>query len=668
MKEKVSTKSKALSFKRWENKKYSIFRSLGKVIRIGVLTFSYLGISCFNSFSQTDTININDINITATRAAQTIAETAKIVTIISKNELADKPFHSVEELLKIVSDVDVRQRGIDGVQSDVSLRGGTFEQTLVLINGININDPQTGHHNFNLPIDLESIERIEVLQGPAARIYGPNAFNGAINIITKNEAQNNLQVSASSGSYSYYGLGISGAFGSNDFRNNFSISTRHSDGYIKDTDYDIAQFFYNPQFKIGKLNFQAMYGFTEKAYGAWNFYSVVFPNEYETTRTNLASLRIDATRILPVTLNIYWRQNSDKFELFRNEQPSWYTKDNYNLTDVFGVDLNSNFKTVLGKTSVGLSLRSENILSNNLGDSLSTPQDIGNGFAGKYYLGAHRFSTNVFVEHNITFQQLYLSAGLLVNNTQRYGTNIYPGLDVGYHISSNLQFFASVNKSLRVPTFTELYYSDPSNVGNKNLKPETAIASEFGLKYNDRFIVASASYFIRNGSNIIDWVRADSKLVWTCQNITDVKTNGIEINSTFFPANLNQTLEFIHYIKISYSWLDISKQSGNYFSAYALDYLKNKIDVQLAHQIYKNFGAEYSLSQQIRTGTYTDGFGVNHNFDPVTLINARLFLNLPKVNFYLEGKNLMNKKYFDFGNIEMPGLTIKGGVVFKLNF
>jgi iron complex outermembrane receptor protein len=138
-----------------------------------------------NNDKDTTIIELSDVIITENRMQTPFSESARSMYVITKSQLASLPVQSVAEALTYVPGVDIRQRGPMGIQTDIGIRGGTFDQTLILINGVKVSDPQTGHHSFNLPLNLDNIERIEVLKGQGARIYGQNAFNGAINIITK---------------------------------------------------------------------------------------------------------------------------------------------------------------------------------------------------------------------------------------------------------------------------------------------------------------------------------------------------------------------------------------------------------------------------------------------------------------------------------------------------
>ena len=184
-----------ITFKQWSNTSWSIFNSIGKQIRIALLPVAYFSTSIFTLNAQTDTIQIDDIQVLSSRVPTLSSETARVIYTIEKDEINALPVHSLQDLIEYASNVDVRQRGTEGVQADISIRGGNFEQTLILLNGFKMNDVQTGHHNMNLPVDIESIEKIEILQGPGNRIFGINAYSGAINFITNTETAKRLKLS-----------------------------------------------------------------------------------------------------------------------------------------------------------------------------------------------------------------------------------------------------------------------------------------------------------------------------------------------------------------------------------------------------------------------------------------------------------------------------------------
>ncbi|MDD3355707.1 MAG: TonB-dependent receptor plug domain-containing protein, partial [Dysgonamonadaceae bacterium] len=203
MNKKQINTTRAFRFKRFAGKSYSAFNSLNKVVTIGFLTGFTLVSAHASSVSpneavrlevKSDTIpdqELEEVVVTASKAELPLSRASKIVTLITKTEIERSPAQSVQDLLNNVAGIDVMQRGPHGVQSDISLRGGSFDQVAILLNGINLTNPQTGHYSFDIPVNLSDIERIEIIQGPASLVYGASAFAGGINIITKKEAESN---------------------------------------------------------------------------------------------------------------------------------------------------------------------------------------------------------------------------------------------------------------------------------------------------------------------------------------------------------------------------------------------------------------------------------------------------------------------------------------------
>ena len=190
-------------FRRFERRNYSAFRSMHKVINIGVVSASTLlfalpaNAQAQKPVEQTQQsastqVDLDEVEVTASRAPIALNQATKIVTVIPAQEIAAAPVTSIQDLLEYAAGVDVRQRGEGGTQADISIRGGTFDQIAVLLNGINLSNPQTGHYSFDIPVNLSDIERIEVISGPSSRVFGASAFAGAINIITKSGQSNRI--------------------------------------------------------------------------------------------------------------------------------------------------------------------------------------------------------------------------------------------------------------------------------------------------------------------------------------------------------------------------------------------------------------------------------------------------------------------------------------------
>ena len=683
----------ALTFRRWGRKGYSIFQSLHKTIRIGFLGVGYLLFAIPSNAQRNmiiaphDTINpikgieMEEVVVSAQRAPVTFSQVARILTIIEKDEIQHAPIQSIQDLLEYTVGVDLRQRGGLGVQSDVSIRGSSFDQVLILLNGVSINDPQTGHHNLNLPVSLDAVERIEILEGPASRIYGLNAFGGAINIITGTDKNSNLKVNLSGGQYGFRDGGLSGNLVKGKLANLVSIDHRSSDGYIRNTDFNLTDAYYLGKLSTGAGNIELQAGHSARAFGSNSFYTPVYPDQFENTGTTFTSLKMETGVKIHFTPTLYWRRNQDRFELFRYPDltPSWYKGHNYHLTDVYGSMLNAWFSSRLGKTSVGADFRSENILSTVLGKPLFVPVPIPGENGKDFTFNDSRTNFSFFLEHSFYVRNFSLSTGLMANwNSQlKAAWNYYPGVDFSWSILRSkykddqrikikeLKFYFSLNKSLRMPTFTDLYYNSPTNVGNPFLKPEEAVAFESGFKFSNPLFSGHIDYFHRWGTNMIDWVQSSGETVWKAQNLTQLNTDGFEVSVKVIPYKALKN-KFIKSILFTYCWLDQGKESGPYSSKYVMDYLRHKAVAGINHSIFGNLGANWQIAYQDRNGTYTKWEGSSYGnevpYAPVWLADARLYWQKKTTNIYLEFSNLLDKKYVDYANVEQPGRWFKIGI------
>jgi len=677
-----------LIFRKFGRKGYSIFRSLHKIVRIGCLSVSYLLFATpsngegnmltvsRDTIRSIKDIEVEEIVVSAHRAPIVFSQVARIVKVIEKEDIQSMPVQSLQDLLRYALNVDVRQRGNLGVQSDISIRGGSFDQVLILLNGININDPQTGHHSLNLPVSFDAIERIEILEGPASRIWGPNAFSGAINIITGTSKISNLKCRLSKGENGYFDTGLTGTFITGKIKNFASVDHRSSDGYIKNTDFRINDAFYQGKLttKVGYVDWQV--GHTNRSFGANSFYTPAYPEQFEQVKTTFASVKLEMGEIVHFTPSAYWRRNRDRFELFRYPEltPSWYKGHNYHLTDVYGTNLNAWFASPLGKTSFGTDFRSENIWSTVLGEPLKNPILVSGENGISYTKAGTRTNFSLFAEHSLFLQKTTVSAGIMANWNSNLGPEwtFYPGIDLSYNISNVLKCYLSINSSLRMPTFTDLYYSSPTNIGNSSLQPEKAVAFESGFKYRLKGIDTHIAYFHISGKNMIDWIKKPDENIWYAQNITELNTDGIEFSASINPGILFDKKKIIKSIDLSWSWLMQDKQSGINSSKYVLDYLKQKINIHISHEIVRNFGLNWEITYQDRNGTYTNWegskYGTEIKYKPFVLVDSRLYFQKSGTTIYLEGSNLFDKTYFDFGNISQPGRWLRIGLIHQFNF
>jgi vitamin B12 transporter len=677
---KLNKKGDPVVFRRWNNKRFAAFNSLKRIIKIGCLLVIYLRFANPGALAATiDTtkvvknLELEPIEINSERPPETFSSQNRVVVVVSKKEIEQAAVNSINELLEFASNIDVRQRGTEGVQSDLSIRGCTFDQVLILLNGINITDPQTGHHNLDLPLDLSVIERIEVVKGPGSWKYGPGAFGGVVNFITKNSALPFLRAGLEGGQYTYHKEILSGGFSTGAINHYLSANNSSSKGYKENTDFNVSNLFYQGRIATDHSELSLQVGYTDKNYGANSFYSAKYPNQFEATQTLFSSFKVKTTAgKLHVEPSVYFRRNNDKFLLFRNN-PS--LNSNYHTTDVWGSNLSINyFHTQSSITSFGFETRTETIWSNRLGE-LSNQQvnsPLNDTIKLNYFHSRTNFSS--FIGHKHYFSNLLLNIGMNFtrNTDQNFKWYIYPGIDISYCFLTNSSIFASINKTMRMPTFTDLYYSGPVNEGNPHLLPEEAIGYEIGYQFRNEYFQISSTIFYSKGENLIDWVKLDISDIWHTINHSEINTEGAELSVL---ASLNQLLpkqKYLEKLKIDYTYVHQDKPITNLISNYSLNYLKHRFDLTLIHSIMKNIDADWHLTYQYRNGLYekyTDNVSQGLvRYQPFLLCDLKISWRNSGWSVFGTINNLFDNRYYDIGNIVQPGRWFKIGVTKNINF
>ena len=685
IKGKTNNQQNILVFKRWTRKKYGIFKTLGKNILISgiVMTLSLsFNISCLQAQIDTTKIDVkcqmDEVVITGQRTPVLFSQLARVISVIDKNEIECAAIQDINSLLEYALNVDVRQRGSHGIQADISIRGGSFDQTLILLNGVNISDPQTGHHNLNLPIDIQSIERIEILEGAASRIFGINAFSGVINIITGSSSDNNINLKIVAGENGFLSASAALSVKTGKLRNFTSFTYSKSDGYLQDeeinnTDFKSINVFYHGKTQLlnGLTEFQI--GYNNKGFGANSFYTPAYPNQYEATKTKFGSLKYSYNKNnISFSSLAYYRRHHDRFELFRNTPASWYSGHNYHLTDVFGSNHNVSYSSGFGKFSLGIDYRNEHIFSNVLGNKMNETIEVPGEDAvfTKEYL---RRNFSSYFEYSLLLEKFSLSTGVMANwnSDLKNKVNFFPGIDLSYSLNKGFILFTSVNKALRMPTFTDLFYEGPTNIGNPNLKPEESLTYEGGIKYIGKGIRGHVSTFKRKGTNIIDWVKFSDHEKWQSCNLTNINSLGFEMS---FDILVNEYFENNPFkkIKISYSFVDLQKSSEVLISKYALDNLKHKFALNINHKIYSNLNAYWGITYQDREGgfiKYKNGeYGKETEYDPFWIIDLRIFWTKPSYKIFIEASNILDVDYYDIGNVRPPGRWLRFGGEYKIKW
>ncbi|MDB4584908.1 TonB-dependent receptor, partial [Draconibacterium sp.] len=357
---------------------------------------------------------------------------------------------------------------------------------------------------------------------------------------------------------------------------------------------------------------------------------------------------------------------------FRDNPASWYENHNYHLTNVIGGNLNSWIQWSLGKTAFGIEFRSENILSNVLGEALDSPKDVP-GENAEFTKSAYRNTTSLFFDHVVYMNNWSLTAGMMANyiSGSDMGLNVFPGIDVGYNIYQSFKLFATFNTSLRMPTFTDLYYQGPTNIGNPDLNPEKSATLEGGIKLNENIIQGHFVVFYRKGQDIIDWIKNDSESVWQPRNLTELNSLGTEVE---VQLNLHKELgnAFPNKIRLSYLYNKLQKENQDLISNSVLDNLKHKFIGSLNQSLSKSFSIDIKGSFQEREGTYTEfmnnDWGNETKYKPFWIFDARVNYKWKNLDIFCSVNNIFDVVYNDIGNVVQPGRWIKAGVSYKINF
>lgn len=685
---------RCVTFHNFSRKGYALFSCLHKEVRIGVLAAATLATASQalavghqpSTLEQTeqnedDVECLSEVTVSGSLAPLTQLQSARIVSVLSREDVQRAGAQSVNDLLKIVSGVDVRQRGGFGIQTDISIDGGTFDQIIILLNGVNISNPHTGHLAADFPVTLDDIERIEVLEGASSRAYGAAAFGGAINIVTRKEVKPEEGLTkaidatfmAEGGSWGTLNAAGRIATQWGRLRQSLSGSGGRSDGGTTNSDWRRGQLYYNGDYRSDALSLDWQFGFSRKQYGANTFYSAAYPNQFERNERYLISISAETKGRFHFTPNVYWNRTYDDFQLIRSTQ----TGQNFHQADVYGVKLGGHIQWALGRTALAAELRQEGILSTSLGKDLDAVQYDKAHFAehGELYKrGDDRTNISFNLEHNILLDHWTISAGVLAYacTTVDHRFRFYPGVDIAYRPNGHWKVFLSYNKGFRLPSFTELYYKSVTHEGNKGLRPEESHSVQLGTTYRQPGIMATMCGFYHHGHNMIDWVMLNPDDIMHSASF-ELDNMGAKADLHLNFAELMGHSTWVESVQLGYTFLHQIRHDDLpiYKSNYALEYLRHKCTALLSHRILSALSATWNFRWQERMGNYiryegTQSTGELQNYTPYATLDLKLQWKQPVYELYVQGSNLTNKQYFDLGNIPQPGICILGGVKFKL--
>lgn len=535
---------------------------------------------------------------------------------ISSDRLKSLGFNSPEEALFYFSSLDLKRRGNFGIQQDISLRGSIFEDTEVKINNIRINDPQTGHFNLEIPLTLADIESIVLSKSEAE-----------INFLVKRPESKGGLIRLSRGDYGLQNELFSFNFPLLKLKNRVSVERKKAKSSRQDRDFEIYNISFDSLYQKDNEEVEFLAGFTRRDFGADGFYAgPVYNQEEEHTTQNFLSLRTKFEREnFNLHITPYFRRHTDKFILDRHN-PSFYT--NYHTSYLYGV-LTRIESRPRGVYSEGEIVR-EKITSTNLGNH----QRLRKSFS----LGFKNLKAGIF----------FVDACLRENYYENWKYE-----DLSLKVALPLEAFLNVSfsyvKSFRPPSFTELFYSSPSNIGNRDLGLEKKDSFEWGINYRRRNYIIAVALFLREHKDTIDWVRDDFNSAWEAKNVGRLRTRGMDFN---FHMDFNNL--FLKNLTLGYTYLDLNRKNPYNFSKYVFNYLKHKLvaDAQISFNRFSLsplLRVEHPLGKRVRV-----------------VVNVKATCQLKdNLSLFIEGENIFNEEYEEIEGVKQSPRWYSLGLLYR---
>lgn len=644
-------------FRRWSRKAYGIFASLGRCVRIGVLSVSMSIISSATVGAQDmgadtttvyRTLEVERVSVAGRQTTSSRSITSQ-TPVFKRSTESVAPLQTIESALRLSPAVDVRERGGKGIQTDISIRGGSFDQTMITLNGINFTDARTGHQSHSLPIDINAVSTINVIDG----VSGVGAYAGAVDIRTAPLYPRYISVEATGGAYGYYYGSLTGGYTTDRMSLLVTGSARHSGGYTHNTDFmnynGYARLTYTSP-RAGLFDIQV--GYQNRSFGANGFYSLSYPDQFEQTSTALASLRwLRQGERLSLTANVSYRMNTDRFELIRGDESK--VPFNHHITDNIGAEAAAAYRWIAGETSLGVDMAYNHIYSTVLGDECD-PKHI-RGIDYNHRKG--RTTINTTLRHEKRWQRFSVTGAAGVSHSE-YGTDALWNIGARYNAGRSWSFDAGVVESMRLPTYTDLYYTATGYQSNRDLAPEHALTYHISAEFNRNGWQAGLYTYYRRGRNVIDWVKETVDDDWQSMQITRMNTVGTELSLAYVTSG------WMRRASLAYGYIHQDSDSKGMISKYALDYMRNKLSVRLDTAPVRNLTLSLTGTLYDRIGSYAGRDAAMHSYSPYFLLDARAAYDVWKLRIYVDATNITSTRYFDYGGMIMPDCWVTAGVIF----
>jgi vitamin B12 transporter len=534
---------------------------------------------------------------------------SRSVTVFTRDDIRNLPVHSITDVLELAVSADMRSRAPFGLQTDIKLRGSAFSQVLILVDGIRINDSQTGHHNSDFPVQLQDVERIEILRGSGSSIYGADAFGGIINIITRRKAEP-IGASVSGGQHGFAEGSFSVGLHKGKIEQSISASGSRSSGFEYDRDFRSVSV--SSRTRLGDSS-TFFISHVNKEFGANGFYGPAPSQEW--TNQTLVSFEHKSNGTL---FQGYYRTHGDRF-LYDIRSPGLY--ENRHRTHAAGAQIKGQYKLAdAGSITLGGEVGGDWIASSNLGN--------------------HAFArTSLFTEFQWTpTKTIAIYPGLRFDYYSNFGCATSPSLSGSWWILSRIRLRSSLGRAFRIPEFTELYYRDPNNEADPSLKPECSWSEEIGSDFVPaKSWMGSFTFFSRQEHNVIDWIRSNSAEKWRTFNIRKLRTSGIEIG-------IERSLGSRARLETHYSRISTDAGYINYISKYVLDYARDSWSTSAHFPILPALNYQQTLAYKRRA----DG-------QSYWLLDGRVERRFGRLVAAVDFTNLFDTRYREITGVDMPG-------------
>jgi iron complex outermembrane receptor protein len=559
----------------------------------------------------------------ATTMPESVEWYPRPVHILTGDDLLKLGITTAVDALRLLPGVDVRARGPMQVQADFSIRGATFGQHLVMVDGIRLNDSQTGHHNGEIPIPVEAIDHVEVVGGASSSAHGADALGGTINIVTR------------TGTHALGTLTL-GEHALGGFSGSAQLSPRaptvsgwyqQSDGFMFDRDFKTGGGLVRGT--MNHLTYDIRH--SRRAFGANGLYGNSPTRQWTdqtvasvTTRGLFGARNSD--RGWDWDLGATFKNHGDHFRWDLNRPGFAENQHRTNTADVRAAATLTHANTYY---RFGVEGGADFIRSNNLGNR-------------DYQRGGAYVEIKPVAPTRLTYQ-----LSVRADQHSSFGRNVSPSAAVAWSVGDGWRVRVSGARAFRVPTFTDLYYHDPANQGSPDLKAEHGWTLDAGVDYAKHGWSLAITPFGRWDDDVIDWVRASPVDLWRSTNLRDVTTRGLEVSATRRLAG--------GLARVGYTRLDVDAPALDLLSKYVLEYAKDSLTGSMAAPI-------------ARTGlTVSANADMRHRLDgqQYTLLGARVAQTLRRATVFIEGSNLLNREYHEVLGVAMPGRWVSFGVVVR---